>query len=519
MEYNSVWLANAGVRGIRAEAKFGNARGFEGLHFDTIVVGGGIFGCATAYKLKSAGQRVALIEARSIGCGTTGHSSAKASVDQKAIYSQLAQKHGDEYARKYYDFNFHGLTLMDNMVTSLGLNCGWARRSHVTWTAEQQNVKKIQDEFDTCQRIGIPVELLTGSQLNQELPGVGARLGVCFPDQAMFNPYEFCVELANRVEGDNGSKVFEDSRVTTVDETAKPHRVVVGDNECTLTADNVVLATHLPILDRSMHFAVLRGSRTHCIAARLRTNPVQNMFINIDEPTRSLRSTHDGSIVCLSGNTCEQGNETETDKLYDDLADWLMSHYEVEEILYKWSSMDYISGDGVPYVGPLHRRIESIYTATGFSKWGLVGSIAAADLIAGMIYGDRNPPFLDMVDARRWDLLHQWKAIASESVHAGSHFMKDKIAAFTTSAPISSLQSGCGGLVVAKGKTVGAYKDADGALHVVHPVCTHLGCHLVFNNGDKMWDCPCHGSRFDIDGGVVHGPATKSLTKYTELDW
>jgi glycine/D-amino acid oxidase-like deaminating enzyme/nitrite reductase/ring-hydroxylating ferredoxin subunit len=518
MQYNSLWLANAGVRGMRAAAKYGSTQGIQNMHFDTIVVGGGIFGCATAYQLKSAGQRVALVEGRAIGCGTTGHSSAKVSVDQKGIYSNLAQQHNDAFARKYYDFSYHALMTMDTMVRTLNLDCGWDRRSHITWTDREDSVDQIRKEFEVCQRIGIPCELMSDTDLSRELPNVGAKLGVCFPGQAMFNPYQFCVELCKHIDGD-GSRVFEDSRVTTVEESSHPHRVLIDALDSSLTADNVVLATHLPILDRSMHFAVFRGSRTHCVAARVRNNPIHNMFINIDEPTRSLRSTLDGSIVCLSGNTCEQGNETETQKLYDDLADWLRRHYDVEEILYKWSAMDYISGDRVPYIGPLHRGVDSIYTGTGFSKWGLTGSIAGAELVAAMIRGDKNPPFLDMVDARRWDLLHQFQAIAAENVHVAGHFIKDKVAAAMTTTPISSLQNGRGGLVSAGDKTVGAYKDDEGKLHVVHPVCTHLGCHLVFNQGDRVWDCPCHGSRFGVDGDVIHGPATKPLTRCQDLEW
>jgi nitrite reductase/ring-hydroxylating ferredoxin subunit len=180
--------------------------------------------------------------------------------------------------------------------------------------------------------------------------------------------------------------------------------------------------------------------------------------------------------------------------------------------LCKWSAMDYYSGDHIPFIGPIYRGATSIYTATGFSKWGLAASASAAEIVSAMIL-DHNcqPPFLDIVDARRWDLFAQWQTIIDENMHTAKHFVTDKINAILPHMNIASLKPGEGAIVEAAMDTVGAYRDEEGKLHVVKPVCTHLGCTLVFNDGDKVWDCPCHGSRFDPDGNVLHGPATEDL--------
>lgn len=518
MRFSSIWLANAGIRGAKGPTFFGATEGIRDLHFDTIVVGAGVFGCTTAYKLKASGHRVALIEGRVVGHGTSGHSTAKVSAQQGTVYSKIAKMHSDDVARKYFDFNTHGISMLDEIVSNLKLDCDFDRRSHTTWTSFEENIPAIMEEFEVCERLGIPCNLMTESQLREELPAsIGAKYAISFPNQALFNPFKYCRELCMHIEGD-GSRVFENSRVTSVDQH-RPHRVVIEEQNSLLTADNVVLATHLPILDRSMHFAMLEPSRLHCIAARVRNKPIHNMFISADQPMRSLRSTCDDDVIVVAGDSCKQGDEPMTQQFYDDLCIWTQRNFEVEEFLSQWSAMDYYSGDHIPFIGHLYRGTNSIFTGTGFSKWGLAAGICGADIVTALIHGAADPPFLDIVDARRWDLQHQWKSLLHENIHTASHLVKDKLKAMLPQMNIRNLTPGDGGIVEAGLDTVGAYKDADGKVFVVRPVCTHLGCTLMFNDGDKVWDCPCHGSRFGVDGEVIHGPAVKPLTRYHDLEW
>jgi glycine/D-amino acid oxidase-like deaminating enzyme/nitrite reductase/ring-hydroxylating ferredoxin subunit len=520
---NSIWLANAGVHAVRGPTTFAPAQNLRDVHFDTVVVGGGVFGCTTAYKLKSQGQRVALFESLSVGSQTSGTSTAKLSAGQTLVYTKISTKQNEEVARKYYDFNTNGIDTIEQLVSTLNLDCEFERRSHTTWTNKPDEVDKVKYEADLCRRLNIPVDLLGAEGLAQELPAsIGATTGVCFPNQAQFNPYKYCKELCRHIEG-GGSHVYEDSRVTSVD-ASTPHVIQLEENNCRITADNVVLATHMPIMDRSMHFAMLTPSRSHCVAARVRNNPIRNMSMNVDAE-RSLRSS--GDIVILCGGTMKQGEHVHTNKFYDELATWLQEHFEVEEIVCKWSAMDYFSGDHIPFIGHLYRGTTTIFTATGFSKWGLAAGAAGANIVSALIRGEKDPQFLDIVDSCRWDLTVQGKNIVEEAVHTAKHMIKDKIKALMPTTLITELPCGEGKVVSAGSKhqhlgvpdEVGAYRDEEGKLHVIHPVCTHMGCTLVFNDGDKMWDCPCHGSRFSVDGAVVHGPATKCLACYTELEW
>jgi nitrite reductase/ring-hydroxylating ferredoxin subunit len=198
---------------------------------------------------------------------------------------------------------------------------------------------------------------------------------------------------------------------------------------------------------------------------------------------------------------------------------WTQRNFTVDEFLCKWSGVDYYSGDHIPFIGHLLRGTDTLFCATGFSNWGLAAGIAAAEIVTALIHGAKNPPFLDIVDARRWDLQHQWRTMMQENIHTASHFVKDKVKALLPQMNIRHLNPGDGSIVEAGLDTVGAFKDEEGKLHVIRPVCSHLGCTLVFNDGDKSWDCPCHGSRFSVDGDVIHGPAVKPLQRYRDLEW
>jgi Rieske Fe-S protein len=283
-------------------------------------------------------------------------------------------------------------------------------------------------------------------------------------------------------------------------------------------ADQVVLATHLPILDRSGHFGILTASRSHCVLFQLSKPMLDGMYICAEEPLKSLRIVgSDRTQLLVSGQPMPQGKDVNTNEYYAEIEEWTRKHFPVQEVTGKWSAMDYYSGDYLPYMGLLHRGNNSIYTATGFCKWGLTNGIAAAKIVRDTIGGKTDNPYADIVDARRWDLTKTLGGILEESMHVTKHMFGDKMKALVAP-PIESLKRGEGKIVKAKSGTVGAYLDDQGKCHAVNPVCTHLGCNLNFNQGDLCWDCPCHGSRFDLEGEVIHGPAVKKLDK-VNLEW
>lgn len=486
----SLWLSNAGLTSTRSKTIYPKLTKINNqpLHdqYDVIVIGGGIVGITAAYQLKQYGKKVVLIEGRNIGGGTTGFSTAKLSSLHGPIYAIMTKMHDDKIAKMYYDMNQQAIHQIETLVHDLNLDCEFEKRSHTVWTSDETKLDLLKKEYDVCTKLGIPCEFLNSTDLQKELPSTLHPLGgLKFPDQAQFNSYKYCVELSKHIQG-NGCDIFEDSLVSSIKE-GKPHTVYVEqepqhvqegkekENNIEVKADYIILATHLPIMDRSLHFAFLEPSRSHCIA--IKVNPTEqyslhNMFINADTPLRSLRTSQNDEIIVIAGETIKMGDESNTIQFYENLEKWAKQHFQVQEVIAKWSAMDYFSSDHIPFIGYLYRGTQSIFTATGFNKWGLTNGVAGAQLITDLVMGKEFTPYHKMVDARRWNLLKQFAGLSMENWHVSKHFIKDKFLHALNFNNVDSIKKGHGGVVNSGLTKVGVYKDENGKCYCIKPTCT-----------------------------------------------
>jgi Rieske Fe-S protein len=99
-----------------------------------------------------------------------------------------------------------------------------------------------------------------------------------------------------------------------------------------------------------------------------------------------------------------------------------------------------------------------------------------------------------------------------ENADAGLHFFADRLRERGRRSS-AELAAGEAGIVQHDGRRSAAFRDEEGRLHAVSPTCTHLLCQVRWNDAERSWDCPCHGSRFALDGAVLQGPATKPLER------
>ena len=165
----------------------------------------------------------------------------------------------------------------------------------------------------------------------------------------------------------------------------------------------------------------------------------------------------------------------------------------------------------MPYVGRLTPRADRAFMATGFAKWGMTGGTAAAQLLADLVLGRENQS-ARLLDPNRLNLRASATRLVKENAEVGLRFFGDRITK-RGSRPIEDLQPGEGDIVRLAGETVAGYRGDDGELVAVSPTCTHLGCRVNWNTAERSWDCPCHGSRFGPDGGVLQGPAVHRLER------
>jgi nitrite reductase/ring-hydroxylating ferredoxin subunit len=339
---------------------------------------------------------------------------------------------------------------------------------------------------------------------------IGARAAVFVPGQAEFNPIPYVRGLAERIPGD-GSYLLTGTRVLDMVRGSEGGPNVIHTNRGDVLADQVVIATHVPIFDRRLYFARQVQQRSYAIAVRCEQPLPVGMYISIDSPTRSLRNHHgpEGEIAIVGGEGHPAGHGHPTDARYRSLAQWAVTHLGPCEVTHHWSAQDPVSADGLPFAGPADRSGARVFVITGLRKWGMTNGTAAALMVCDQLLG-RETVDRELFDPGRHSLLASARRIVTANARVARDFVGDRLAAAEVDDP-GELEPGQGAIAQYDGQRVAAYRDEEGELHLRSPVCTHLGCHVRFNEAERSWDCPCHGSRYSIDGEVLEGPAREQL--------
>lgn len=501
-EHRSVWLATAD------HPTFQPLRG--DLDVDVAVVGGGITGLTTALLLQRGGASVAVIEAGRVGHGTTGHTTGKISSQHGLKYDELIKSAGEDKARLYAEANEQAIRTIAGIVEEIGADCRFERAPSYLYTTDEAEVSKLEAEHEAALRLALPASLTAETDL--PFPVLQA---LRFDDQAHFHAASYTAALARTLSG-RGVQIVEQTRAMGVEEEGD--RATVKTEHGDVHADQVVIATLLPFLDRGGFFAKARPKRAYGVAAVLRGDGLTGMHMTAGSPTRSTRPWTDGDRhgIVVVGEDHETGSADATPARYGALEAWARANFDVDSFEYRWSAQDFIPADGVPYIGRSPRTTRT-FVATGFQKWGLTNGTVAAEILADLLDG-RDHRWLQAFDATRIGDPSTFKDLAKDNLKVGAHFVGDRLARLRASS-IEHLEPGEGGIVKADGHTVGAYRSPDGTVQAVSVDCTHLGCTVKWNSAETSWDCPCHGSRFACDGAVLDGPAVRPLSQVeVEID-
>lgn len=477
------------------------------VEVDVVVVGAGITGVTTAWLLKREDRRVALLEMRRVGEGTSGYTTAKLTVGHNLIYADLAKEHGEEAARAYAASNQWAIERLEELVSGEEIECDWERASNYVYTEDERRLSDLREELEAARRAGVSAELTTNTDL--PFPVLGA---IHVDNQAQFHPRKFLQRLAEKIIGE-GSHVFEQTRVEDVT-SGDPCEVLTKRG--TVRARHVVLATHLPFLDRGLFFAKAHPQKSYAIAAQIEQSqaPV-GMYINAEEPTRSIRSTpgpNGSRFVVIGGEGHKPGRDDDTRRRYAALEAFLRDRFDTRKVEHRWSTHDYVPLDGLPYIGRLRRSDERLLIATGFAKWGLTKGVVAAAILSDAILG-RDNSWAGVYDANRLSLKSSTtRKFLIENAKVGSWFISDRIRLRADQDDIDVLEPGDGTVAWIGGRHLAVHRDEQGELHALSARCTHLGCLVGWNRADQTWECPCHGSQFGADGALLQGPATEPLS-------
>ena len=471
---------------------------------EVCVIGGGLFGLTTAYYLTLLGKKVIVLEKGEIGEKASGNTTGKITSQHGLFYDHLIKDFGEKYAHKYLEANEQGIKNIKEIIENEKIECDFSEKNAYVYTLKQDEIIDIEKEVEAVKKLGKDAKLVTQTELPFKI-----KAAIEFEGQAQFHPRKYMIGLAKSILKEN--KIYNFTTVTDVKKEVE--KFTVYTDKGIVSAQHVVLATHYPIINMpGFHFTKMYQSTSYIIAIETNSKLPQGMYINDKPPIYSFRTAQykGKEILLIGGSDHKTGEPVTDDSKYTDLEKKAKELYPDCKVLFRWNTRDCISLDKIPYIGEFSNLMKNMYIGTGFKKWGMAFSNIAAKIVTDKIMGKENK-YEEIFNSTRLDAIkNRWevKNMIKQSVESIA-LNKMKIEPHN----IEDIENDNGAIIQIEGNNIGVYKDKEGNIYAVNPVCSHLGCLLSWNNLDKTWDCPCHGSRFDYKGRNLYEPAIKDLKR------
>lgn len=436
---DSIWTKN-GMENIELP----RFKALEGdIKTDVLIIGGGITGILCAYFLQENGVDYLLAEGRTICSGITKNTTAKITSQHGLVYADLLKKAGFDKAQMYLKANQNAVKKYAGLCRDM--DCDFEEKTAYVYSLDDR--RKLEREAEALRKIGFPAEIVETQEL--PFPTAGA---VSFTHQAQFHPLKFIQQIAGKL------KIYEHTFVTELSE----HTAVT--NRGRIAYQKLIFATHFPIDNKhGMYFLKMYQHRSYVIAMK-NAAKINGMYVDEAKCGMSFRSYQDLLLIGGGGHrTGKKGGN------WQELRDFAAKYYPSAEECYYWAAQDCMTLDNIPYIGPYSKNMPDCFVATGFCKWGITSSMAAAMILTDMIMEKDNP---------------------YEEV-------------FRPSRSMMKFQLLCNG-----GEAVVNW------LTPTKKRCPHLGCALKWNPAEHSWDCPCHGSRFGEDGRLLDNPANEDIDHF-----
>jgi glycine/D-amino acid oxidase-like deaminating enzyme/nitrite reductase/ring-hydroxylating ferredoxin subunit len=477
---------------------------------EVCVVGAGIAGLTTAYLLAREGRGVVVLEDGEIGSGETGRTTAHLTCALDDRYYELERLHGARGARIATASHAAAIDRVEAIVGEEGIDCDFERLDGYLFVPPGDSTEVLELEEAAAQRAGLTeVERVTRAPLDSFDTGPCLR----FPRQAQFHPMKYLAALAAAIQR-RGGRVYTRTHADRIEGGADARVHTSGGHGVACSA--VVVATNTPVNDVVTIHTKQAPYRTYVIGARVPRGAVARaLYWDTPDPYHYVRlqSAGDADLLIVGGEDHKTGQADDAGERYARLEAWARERFPmIEAVTHRWSGQVMEPVDGLAFIGRNPGDAPNVYVATGDSGNGMTHGTIAGILLADLIAGRENE-WATLYDPARVTL-GAAKEFASENLNVAAQY-----ADYATPGDVDSpdaIQPGEGAVIRRGLQKVAVYRDEVGALHERSAVCTHLGCVVAWNTGEKSWDCPCHGSRFDPFGRVVNGPAISDLAPVTE---
>lgn len=454
---------------------------------EVAVLGAGLSGMLLAYKLGALGIDVVVMEAEEVGAGQSGRTTGKVTLQRGLFYEKLLKRVSRAQAQAFVDGSKAALEGYQRLIEALGCACDMERAPALLYTLANRG--RLEAEAQAARSLGIKGELTKRTELPFPI-----EIALSYPMQMKLNPVKLLYRLKEEV------KVVEHTRVTGV------HGRTIETTQGAVLAERIVFAAHYPLMNLpAMHFLSLTQSKSYSIALDGVQSLPNGMYYGIDKHGFSLAAV--GGHLVLCGGTHPTGEDAGNP--YQKLRGLAKSYYPQSRVVAKWSAQDVMSPDGLPLIGRYSHLTPDWYLVTGHSKWGMLGSMLAADMLKAQIMGEKTS----------LDGLLSPLRIGKAELAAGGKMLGQALRGYarrffyTAKEAAEELPMEYGAIVTRHGVKMGLYRDKYGVEWAVDPVCSHLGCAVSWNAITRTWDCPCHGSRFDYKGQPLDDPAIRPLTR------
>jgi glycine/D-amino acid oxidase-like deaminating enzyme/nitrite reductase/ring-hydroxylating ferredoxin subunit len=479
----------------------------ESIETDACIIGGGIAGLTTAYLLTRAGKKVVVIDDGTIGGGETARTTAHLTYALDDRIYRIAKWHGDDKARLALESHSRAIDQIEAIVSAEKIDCDFSRLDGYLFEAEESD-DDLDEELELAHSLGFDqIQMVEKAPIKDFDTGRALK----FPNQGQFHILKYLAGLARVIE-QNGGRLF--SKTRAVQWTGENSPSVKTSDNRTITAGSIVLATNYPI--QSKMFGKLPAYRTYAIGVRVPKGSVEKVLLwDTGDPYHYIRiqeeSDHD--VLIVGGEDHRTGQENDGDERFQNLWKWTAERFaSAEEVIHRWSGQCFETHDGLAFIGRFSDDEPNVYLITGDSGMGMthgtIGGMIVSDLILG-----RTNPWTEVYEPSRVETQSIIEAVP-EVIKSAAHYV-DWITGGDVSA-VDEIKNGEGAIIRDGTSKIAVYRDENGKLHQRSAVCTHMGCIVGFNSAEKTWDCPCHGSRFGVDGHVINTPAMSPLERIEE---